>query len=194
MYDSLSKSYLCVLIQSFNITSRQHYSKPFDFQSSTSLSLLPSEPKIFHGRQSELADIFKLFNQETPRIAILGAGGMGKTSLARAVLHHPDISTKFGQYRYFVACDSAATEVELAALIGAHLGLTPEKVLTQQVVQHLLSSPRCLLILDSLETLWECAESRGHVEEFLSLLTNLDHLALMVGGDSYLSYGLLIPN
>ncbi|KAJ6472243.1 hypothetical protein DFH09DRAFT_1476013 [Mycena vulgaris] len=49
--------------------------------SSTSISMLPSEPKIFHGRESELCEILDLFIQEPPRIAILGAGGMGKTSL-----------------------------------------------------------------------------------------------------------------
>jgi hypothetical protein len=52
------------------------------FQSSTSISLLPSEPKIFHGRESELADILHLFGTGIPKIAILGAGGIGKTSLA----------------------------------------------------------------------------------------------------------------
>ncbi|KAJ7806230.1 hypothetical protein B0H14DRAFT_2610566 [Mycena olivaceomarginata] len=43
-------------------------------QSSTSISMLPSEPKIFHGRESELSDILHLFNTGIPGITILGAG------------------------------------------------------------------------------------------------------------------------
>jgi Cdc6-like AAA superfamily ATPase len=57
--------------------------------------MLPSEPKIFHGRESEMSKILKLLSRETPRIAILGAGGMGKTSLARAVLHQTQITVKY---------------------------------------------------------------------------------------------------
>jgi Cdc6-like AAA superfamily ATPase len=143
--------------------------------------MLPSEPKIFHGRNSELSNILQLFSQGTPRIAVLGAGGMGKTSLARAVIHHTDITERYNQQRFFVACESAATQVELAALIGAHVGLKPGKDLTRPVIQYFASTSDCLLILDNLETLWEPVESRGKIEEFLSLLTGVDHLALVVG-------------
>ncbi|KAJ7907793.1 P-loop containing nucleoside triphosphate hydrolase protein, partial [Mycena leptocephala] len=142
---------------------------------------LPSQPKIFHGRDSELSNILQLFSQGTPRIAILGAGGMGKTSLARAVIHHTEITKRYNQHWFFIACDSAATQVELAALIGAHIGLKPVKDLTHPVIQYFSSSSKCLLILDNLETLWEPAESQGKIEEFLSLLTGVDHLALLVG-------------
>ncbi|KAJ7934601.1 hypothetical protein B0H13DRAFT_2488420, partial [Mycena leptocephala] len=37
-----------------------------------------------------------------------------------------------------------------------------------------------LLILDNLETLWEPAGSRSDIEDFLSLLADVDHLALMI--------------
>ncbi|KAJ7798306.1 hypothetical protein B0H14DRAFT_2907096 [Mycena olivaceomarginata] len=55
---------------------------------------------------------------------------MGKTSLGRAVLHHPQITGKYECHRFFVACDSASTKVDLGGLIGALLGLKPGKDLT----------------------------------------------------------------
>jgi Cdc6-like AAA superfamily ATPase len=142
--------------------------------------MLPSEPKIFYGRESELSDILHSFNTRTPRIAILGAGGMGKTCLARALLHNPEITARYAQNRFFVACNSATTKLELVNLIGAHLGVKPGKDLTKAVLRHFSTNPPSLLILDELETLWEPASSRGDIEEFLSLLTGVDNLALVV--------------
>ncbi|KAJ6451071.1 hypothetical protein C8R45DRAFT_946470 [Mycena sanguinolenta] len=137
------------------------------------------ESSIFHGRETELEDIMKILGQQTPRIAILGGGGMGKTSLARAALHHSDTLTRFEQ-RFFVSAEPATTSAELAALIGLHLGLNPGKDLTRAVVQYLSKSPSCLLILDNLETVWEPIQSRGDIEEFLSLLTDVKHLGLVI--------------
>ncbi|KAJ6514109.1 hypothetical protein DFH09DRAFT_1288194 [Mycena vulgaris] len=150
------------------------------YNSSPSISMLPSEPKIFHGRESELSDILKLFMQETPRIAILGAGGMGKTSLARAVLHHPTVTRKYVQHRFFLACDSTSSKDELVTLIGAHLGLKLQKNLAKVILHHLSTTPACLLVLDNLETLWEPTEIRRDIEEFLSLLTDVKQLALII--------------
>ncbi|KAJ7081417.1 P-loop containing nucleoside triphosphate hydrolase protein [Mycena epipterygia] len=147
--------------------------------SSNSISMLPAKPKIFYGRESELREIVKILNQDSARIAILGAGGMGKTSLAKAGLHHPDMVSKYYQ-QFFVAAGSATTSIELAALIGLHIGLKPGKDLTKSVVQYFSNNGSCLLVLDNLETLWEPMESRSGVEELLSRLTDLSHLALVI--------------
>ncbi|KAJ6505219.1 hypothetical protein C8R45DRAFT_1181309 [Mycena sanguinolenta] len=147
--------------------------------SSTSFCLLPGKPKIFHGRDSELQGIIDTLHQKSPRIAILGGAGMGKTSLAKAVLHHPDIETKFEQ-RFFVAAESANTTRELAALIALHVGLQAGRDLTKPVVQYFSQRPSCLLILDNLETPWEPMESRQKIEEFLAFLSDIPELALMI--------------
>jgi Cdc6-like AAA superfamily ATPase len=156
-----------------------NYTQWIFFQSSNSISMLPPEPKIFHGRESELSDILHLFSTGTPRIAILGAGGMGKTSLAMVLLHHTDITARYAQNRFFVACISAKTKLELVNLIGGHLGLKPGKDLTQAVLQYFSNNPPSLLILDELETLWELTTSRNDIEELLSLLTGVRDLALV---------------
>ncbi|KAJ7728639.1 P-loop containing nucleoside triphosphate hydrolase protein, partial [Mycena metata] len=141
---------------------------------------LPSKPKIFHGRESELSAILTLFKGLLPRIAVLGAGGIGKTSLARAVVHDPQIMSTFGPHRHFVLCESCTTEVELATLIGAHIGMKPGKDLTHPVLQHFSVGPPYLLVLDNLETVWEPLQSRRGTEEFLSLLTDIDDLAVLI--------------
>ncbi|KAJ7892493.1 P-loop containing nucleoside triphosphate hydrolase protein, partial [Mycena olivaceomarginata] len=140
---------------------------------------LPSNPKIFHGRESELKQVIDILGRDLPRVAILGGGGMGKTSLARAVLHHPDIPSKF-EHKYFISVESATTVVELTALVGMQLGLKPGRDLTRAIVQFLSRGSQCLLVLDNMETPWESIESRSGVEEFLSLLTDIPHVALMI--------------
>ncbi|KAJ7122077.1 hypothetical protein C8R44DRAFT_852876 [Mycena epipterygia] len=148
--------------------------------SSVSLSLLPSQPKIFHGRDSELQQIINtLLSHESARIAILGAGGMGKTSLAKAVLHQPAVAAKY-EYRLFIGSEHVTTSIGLAALISAHLGLKPGKDLTNPVLRHFSKGPQCLLILDNLETSWEPLDSRSKIEQFLSLLTDIPHLTLII--------------
>ncbi|KAJ7715196.1 hypothetical protein B0H16DRAFT_1340166, partial [Mycena metata] len=142
--------------------------------------MLPAEPKIFHGHENEVADILKLFEEASPRIAILGAGGMGKTSLSKAVLHNNDIMAKYNTNRFFIVCDGLTNREELAGLIGTHLGLRPERDLTQGVLRHLSSAPPTLLVLDNLETLWDPVESHKEIEEFLSLLADITSLALLV--------------
>jgi hypothetical protein len=123
------------------------------------LALLLPKPKIFNGRESELAAIVQMFGQEVPRITILGAGGMGKTSLARAVMHHPEMMSRYEDHRLFVPCDTVLTIVQLAALSGAHLGLIPGNDLTRPVLCFYASSPPTLLILDNLGAngvSWRC--------------------------------------
>ncbi|KAJ7143640.1 P-loop containing nucleoside triphosphate hydrolase protein, partial [Mycena filopes] len=140
---------------------------------------LPSKPKIFYGRESELEHI-KVLAQKAPRIAILGGGGMGKTALARTALHHDETCSKF-QARFFVSAEAATTAVELVALIGLHLGQEPGPNPAKLVVQYFAqqTSP-CILVLDNLETPWEPLQSRSAVEEFLSLLADVNQLALIV--------------
>ncbi|KAJ7154909.1 hypothetical protein C8R43DRAFT_1186258 [Mycena crocata] len=146
--------------------------------SSSSLSMLPSEPKIFHGRDAELAEIIDTFTRESPRIAILGPGGMGKSSLAKTVLHHSEITARYGQQRFFVGCDLTSTD--LTTLIASHLGLKASKNLTKLIINYFSNGSPSLLILDNMETLWEPTPSRKDLEEILSLLTDVNNLALII--------------
>jgi hypothetical protein len=110
----------------------------------------------------------------------MGTGGMGKTTLATAALHHPDIVDKFGQRRYFVACESVNTANQLISSVGAQLGLEPAGKLAPIILNYFAQSGPAMLLLDNLETPWEAENGKEEVEEFLSLLTSIPHLALLV--------------
>ncbi|KAJ7890106.1 hypothetical protein B0H14DRAFT_2336497 [Mycena olivaceomarginata] len=141
--------------------------------------MLPSRPKIFHGRELELQEIVTNLTLGSARIAILGPGGIGKTSLAWAALHHPEVTAKYA-HQIFVAADLVTDKVGLVTLIASHIGLHPTPYLTKQIVQYFSECSSVLLVLDNLETAWEPMSSRGEVEGFLSLLTDVGHLALVI--------------
>ncbi|KAJ7289449.1 hypothetical protein C8J57DRAFT_1706293 [Mycena rebaudengoi] len=147
--------------------------------SSGSFSMLPPSPKIFHGRDSELDTVVTILLRESARIAILGTGGMGKTTLAMAAVQNSQVESKYSQ-RYFISCQSTPTCVELVSMIADHLGLKKQANLSKTVVNYLTHSPPCLLVLDNFETPWEPSSSRSEVEELLSLLTDIPQLALVI--------------
>ncbi|KAJ7218796.1 P-loop containing nucleoside triphosphate hydrolase protein, partial [Mycena rebaudengoi] len=139
----------------------------------------PPCPKIFHGRKAELQDVVKILISDSPRIAILGAGGMGKTSLATKALYNQQVEAKY-PHRYFVPCHSSPTCTALVATIADHIGLEKGSNMPKQVAHYFAHAPPSLLVLDNLETCWESLASRSEVEEFLSLLTDVLHLGLII--------------
>ncbi|KAJ7261933.1 hypothetical protein C8J57DRAFT_1633369 [Mycena rebaudengoi] len=147
--------------------------------SSGSFSLLPASPKIFYGRKLELHDVVNVLMENSAHVAILGAGGMGKTSLATAALHNPQVEAKYS-LRYFVPCQSSPTCTELVGTIADHIGVERGPNLSKKVAHYFAHAPPSLLVLDNLETPWESNSSRHEVEEFLSLLTDAPQLGLMI--------------
>ncbi|KAJ7721978.1 P-loop containing nucleoside triphosphate hydrolase protein, partial [Mycena olivaceomarginata] len=139
----------------------------------------PAAPKIFHGRESEFKDLVDILLADRARVAILGPGGMGKTTLAMAALHDPKVADKYPTC-YFISCESAHRSDSLVAIIASYIGLEASHALGGAVIHHLSTAPPCLIILDNFETPWEPVEGRAKVEEFLSLLTDVPHVALLI--------------
>jgi predicted ATPase len=127
----------------------------------------------------ELAQIAIALQIQPAHLAILGPGGMGKTTLAVAALYHPEVVLKYVQ-RHFMFCESASENSRLVKVIAAHLGLEPSKHLSTAIIAHFRDCGTTLLVLDNLETVWEQVESRAEVEELLSLLSEVPTLSLLV--------------
>ncbi|KAJ7118414.1 hypothetical protein C8R43DRAFT_960380 [Mycena crocata] len=108
-----------------------------------------------------------------------GPGGMGKTTLAMAAIHQTAIKEKYN-IRHFISCESAKSVGDLVSTFAMHLGLEPSRQMLNVLVRFLSDCGPCLVVLDNVETPWEPLESRGGVEELLSLLGDIPSLSLLI--------------
>ncbi|KAF9059138.1 hypothetical protein BDP27DRAFT_1342044 [Rhodocollybia butyracea] len=147
--------------------------------SSLPRGIIPDAPNIFFGRDA-IVDDFPENNMA--RICLLGPGGMGKTSIARAVLNHQSIIEYFGKgNRVWVPCVKATSVSLLQDTLYGSLGVSLNTGNTLHDIIHDLKSLKSpiILLLDNFETPWNL-HSRMEVQDVLLQLEKLEHVALFV--------------
>ena len=84
---------------------------------------MPLKPAVFHGRDVIIEEITQLLiKEETSRVCILGAGGMGKTSVSLGVVEQSLIKTRFlPENIVWVPCIEAASATLLLEILCTQL-------------------------------------------------------------------------
>ncbi|KAH8814577.1 hypothetical protein DL96DRAFT_1715768 [Flagelloscypha sp. PMI_526] len=146
---------------------------------------LPASPEVVIGRESVIESVVQaIVSSPEPRIAVLGQGGVGKTTVTTAVLHNSRVAAMY-LTRYFVSCERAPTTDLLLSQIADALSIPQASRsgnLSSLIVHHIRNDTHSVLLyIDNLETVWEVDAEQANVNHFLEVLSGVgSKLAVLI--------------
>lgn len=162
---------------------RLHETKEFRFLFGTSRSPEP-QPKTLkpapeiYGRADVISKLVTLFTKTEEHAAVYGLGGMGKSSIALNVAHHPIIIKKFPN-RLFYPCHTDKSVADLTiGLLRLILQQEPKNESKHDALLEELAKLTTFLVIDNFESVWY--DNISEAEKFVAQLAGIPTLTLLI--------------
>ncbi|KAF8889854.1 hypothetical protein BD779DRAFT_1469589 [Infundibulicybe gibba] len=137
-----------------------------------------------YGRDAEINKIVRELIQQAntgASIAILGPGGIGKTSIALSVMHGDRICSKYESNRVFISCEAVTSIDAIVSDLASALQVSLEGIREpiSAISAQLRRTPH-LIILDNFETPWDLPHVRSEAEGLLANLAAVEMTSVLV--------------
>jgi tetratricopeptide (TPR) repeat protein len=131
----------------------------------------PPAPRNFFGREELIEKIVGLVENMTP-IALIGTGGIGKTSIALTVLSDDRIQQRFQENRRFISCDKfTASPANFLRRLSEAIGAGIENPESFTSLRSFIASKEMLIVLDNAESILD--SQRTDAQEFHNIVQEL---------------------
>lgn len=144
----------------------------------------PVAPIVFTGRNELMAEaVQELCQNKQAHIAILGAGGMGKTALALHILKDEAVKERFRDKIYFVPCELFSDVLSLIqGLVQALKMSVTEGHSPYETFEKYLESSQgpLLIVLDNFETPWYKANDQNGVLNLIEQMMSQESLSILL--------------
>ncbi|KAG8919842.1 hypothetical protein FRC02_001340 [Tulasnella sp. 418] len=146
-------------------------------------TVMPPNPKIF-GRQEYIEKAVKLLHSTIgAKIAILGPGGMGKTSVALGIIYDALVVDRFGDNRCWIPCEQATSVPLFVELVAKSLKLPSSSSNDRlaDVIEFLKCSKILyILLFDNFETPWDIEGQQSNVAEVLATIASIPSVSFII--------------